>query len=334
MNATNSLRWRARVTKEAFSHNDNDNSDYIDRWEVPWQAEANAEDTIHNPSRRRRMSTLLIDTLAIAAVGGSVYVILQWSLIGLQPSTHFLGRFLLGMACSLTCVLAGIVIQQERKQRGLGTLRQVYFATRRTVRSLQQQNERLCRTLTALDRTVDRMQIMEQELRQYTQSTDVSRSMQVVQTYTQIQRRLKEQLHYQIQEQLLCALLQHRNSNGSNNCLLFASDLERWIAQWKNMPGVVLLQEATLREILVSPEESGEKENDETRFTIPLENALSLLRQLRKDLHQNAPNTSTTPRTSSSQGGIWLDDDTAATTPLFQFQPRFLLPSTKDLMEF
>lgn len=346
MNTTNSLRWRARVTKEAFLHNDNDNSHYTDRWETDDSHSTLSTTHPTKPTRRRRVTTICIDTFALTAVGASIYVLLQWSLIGLTPPLlSFVGRVLLVMACSLTLILASLVMQQERKQRRFGMLRQVYFATKRTVRSLQQQNERLCRSLTALDRTVDRMHLMEQELKQYTKSTtdnnhyySTLQSIQVIQEYMQIQRRLNEQLHYQIEEQILLAVMQHKKNQDHFD--MSATELERFIVQLNNRAGIVLVQEANVREILVSRHDTeddvGESNDTSSRFTIPLKNVLILLRRLRKDVQENntSANRTTTPTNNNkrNQGGIWLDDDDGTT--LFQFQPRVLLPSTKDLMEF
>jgi hypothetical protein len=172
------------------------------------------------------------------------------------------------------------------------------------------------------------MKILEQELQQYTQSSDTLHSIQSIQEYIQIQKRLKEQLQYQVQEHILTAVLSQTTAI-SNDCFpITASELDRLITQLQNMPGVVLVNEASLRDILVSKETQNHSEN--STFTIPLEQALSLLWRVRKDVHQTNVVTSTKIQHGE---GIWLDEDHHDTT-VFQFQPQFLLPSNKDLMEF
>ncbi|GAX19713.1 hypothetical protein FisN_19Hu300 [Fistulifera solaris] len=314
MNTTNSLRWRARVTKEAFLH-DNDESNVSDRWETSTMASNTSI-----PNQRRCSRTLCIDTLAMAAVGANVYVLLQWSLLGWSTSSSVM-RVLIFTGCGCTLLLASLVIRHERTQQTYGTLRHVYGATRRTVRSLQQQNERLCRSLTALDRTMDRMKILEQELQQFTQSSDTLHSIQSIQEYLQIQKRLKEQLQYQVQEHILTAVLSNTTAMSNNRCQFTASELERLITQLQNMPGVVLVNEASLRDSLVSKETPSE----DSTFTVPLEQVLSLLWRVRKDVHQTIK--------SINGEGIFLDED-HHDSAIFQFQPQFVLPSKKDLMEF
>lgn len=318
MNATNRLRWRARVAQEAFQNDTSNDQSNDNLMNVSTSTTASTSSTSFQ--QQHRVSTLVIDTAALLAMGASLYV-------AFFVSTPATSTTLLRMtSTALTFGMAILVLFQERKKRQLRSLLRVHQVTTRTVRSLQQLHEQSYRHITALQRSADRMSALEEELGSST--TSISHLVNVVQDVTRIQQhQLKQQWFYHNQEQIMNAiLLKDYNNQQRDSYTMSPSEANRLIQQLQNMPGL-LLQQDNARDLLNVQQQQQQQQHGSTSSS--LENVLKLVRQLRHDVNQP-------PDNHQKKNGMWLDDDDNNNTVVFRFQPRQLLSShqQQDLMEF
>jgi hypothetical protein len=316
LNTASNLRWRARVTKEAVLDDDDDSYFYSptkptapltispatpgDRWEM-------VDTPPSNTGSHRFWSTFLLDSIAATAVACSVYA--QTQILNVSSPVTTLQWFwwlVSSFACTVTVAVSLLCVWQYRTLRTLGSLRHVHNQTRRTVRSLQQQNERVCRNLTVLDRTMDQLRQVEGDLMQYTNNTkgDVTRLVAVLHEYKAVQHQLQQLVQHQVQEQILRAVLE---TDRNHDYALTAPELERLLVRLKTIKGVDVVEDQ-LRALLVP-------QDDAEWYSVSLTSILQLLRKAGED----AAKTTTSG----------LDEEET----VFRFCPRQLVTDKEVLLQ-
>lgn len=328
LNTASSLRWRARVTKEAVLNDDDDSQYYSpgkpqnnrdapsvtgDRWEM---IEASKE-TPFSGGYYQSLWKILLNSVAATAVGCSVYAQTRvLSVMVTNTTLQLILWFVIFISCTLTAVFSLLAVWQRGQLLKYGSIRALNNRLRATVRSLKQQNERLCRNLTLLDGSIDRLGHVENELALFTNNSasDAQRLVAVVKEHKQLQQELQDVVRQQVQEQILQAVLQ---TDSNRDCSLSAQELERLIVRLKRLPGVKV-REDQLRSLLVR--------QSDARSNLPLTCILKLIRQVGDDA-QKPPVASL----AESPRHINLQDEEDDDATVFRFCPLQLVSdSTRE----
>jgi hypothetical protein len=276
---TTALRWRARLSKEAVLGDDSS--------------------LISLPSDNKKdygtssacFSTLphghLLTLLAAATVGCHVY------------SLQIIRTWLMAVTCTLAVALSILTIYQRSRLRRLGSMRRQVNGTRRSVRSLKAQNERMYRTLQQLDHSVDRLHQIQSELNRFlaTRREDPEKLLAVAQQWKEVQEDMFDMLQQQVQQTIVKAVL---DTDRDANYVLSGPEFEQLVVRLGNIPGVKL-HETALREFWV-------RVDDKSLATM-----LSLLRRVMQDAQEQRQQQEET-------GG----DDQSTVGAVFTFKPRQL----------
>ena len=228
---TASLRWRARVTRDAtLAVPSGDTSD-------PKVSEK------ANGARRPSSSPLamLWTGIALGAIASSFY------------NLKHLHTWFTTVASTLSVSVACWTLLQRSTFRRLGNVRQVHSDLRTRVSSLGILSERLYRYLENLDSQVDRLRHVQTQLSKYVASGEASVATlsQLTSDYRKVQEKIQRCLVQRVQEQILRAVLQ---TDTNANWELSGPEKERLIIQLR---AITAIRENQLREILVDASSLG-----------------------------------------------------------------------------
>ena len=187
----------------------------------------------------------------------------------------------------LCCVVALIIVLQQRTIKKIGSIKQRNNLLRKQVNYMKQERERLHRTLSRLDETSNELQYVPKQLTQLVkdQQVDVDRIVYIIKQQHILQEQMRNKITQQILQSILSIVVQ---SDRDGNWTLQPTEIEQLIVRLGLIQGITF-HEKRFRQLLNQESNNGRGNGNGHHPTIS--SVMRIIRSLleRDDEYQQPP---------------------------------------------
>ena len=165
--------------------------------------------------------------------------------------------FIVYISSTLCCVVALIIVLQQRTIKRIGSMKQRNSLLRKQVNYMKQERERLHRTLSRLDDTSNELQYIPKQLAQLSKErqVDVDRIVYIIKQQHIVQEQMRNKITQQILQSILSTVVQ---SDRDGNWTLQPTEIEQLIVRLGLIQGITF-HEKRFRQLLNQETKGGGK---------------------------------------------------------------------------